>query len=585
VPAPGEPPEKRKLPRVAAAAGAVALLAALGSLILVAPQNTPREPARPALERNRVVVLPFENRTGESGLDRLGVMAADWIAQGLAETGIVRAVSTTGLEPLETVEGLQPPAASATALAEATRSAIAVHGSFHRQGDSIAFRAQVTDAATGELVRAISGITATPETPLAAVETLRQRTTGALATVLDPLLESWAMAASQPPSYQAYELYAEGLEVFFNAPDEQEERSAEMRVALDYFHRAAALDSSFVVPLLWALYAYANAGDRSAWDSLAQVLDGRRDRLTRWERAVLNAHLAHLRDDLRGVYRAYSRIVEMTPGAEWNYKLGSAALDLNRPQEAVDLLSEIEPEKGWLAHWDSYWARLAAARHELGDHARELEDARRHPDPEDALWLEQRALVGLGRIEEAKERTRSAVPQDRISAVYALAEELHSHGHQEAARQVIEDYVASADTEVAGERSAWTAYRTAQMLELAGRVSEARSLVQESAREWPDLEMTWNAYLGVLAAKASDRGEALKHSSWLANLEEPSREGLVAWWRAKIAAQLGDRQQAVQLLMKAHDAGFPLPTVNPHDIHLDPLRDYPPFVELVRPKG
>ncbi len=41
------------------------------------------------LDKNRVLVAVFENRTGDPSLDPLGVMAADWITEGLSRTGVV----------------------------------------------------------------------------------------------------------------------------------------------------------------------------------------------------------------------------------------------------------------------------------------------------------------------------------------------------------------------------------------------------------------------------------------------------------------------------------------------------------------
>ena len=52
------------------------------------------------LNPNRVVVIPFDNRTGDESLDQIGAMAADWLTEGLmALAGIV--------EPVPTVQVMQ----------------------------------------------------------------------------------------------------------------------------------------------------------------------------------------------------------------------------------------------------------------------------------------------------------------------------------------------------------------------------------------------------------------------------------------------------------------------------------------------
>ncbi len=44
-------------------------------------------------------------------------------------------------------------------------------------------------------------------------------------------------------------------------------------------------------------------------------------------------------------------------------------------------------------------------------------------------------------------------------------------------------------------------------------------------------------------------------------------------------------EQAVVLLRDAFNQGFYIPSFVHGDMDLDSLRDYPPFQELVRPKG
>src|SRR5256886_12297562 len=65
---------------VAAAAFGLAVVAAAVSL-------RAREPA--PLNAKRVLVVPFANRTGDSTLDPLANLAADWITRGLALTGVL----------------------------------------------------------------------------------------------------------------------------------------------------------------------------------------------------------------------------------------------------------------------------------------------------------------------------------------------------------------------------------------------------------------------------------------------------------------------------------------------------------------
>ena len=58
-----------------------------------------------------------------------------------------------------------------------------------------------------------------------------------------------------------------------------------------------------------------------------------------------------------------------------------------------------------------------------------------------------------------------------------------------------------------------------------------------------------------------------------------------AYWRAGIAAALGERERAMQLLRQSGPLNW-YPNLLEHvDPNLEPLWDYPPFQELLRPKG
>lgn len=79
----------------------------------------------------RIVIMPFDNRTGDSGLDELGEAAADRVA--------------LRLRPLPELEVL--PARAATS------AGVVVAGSYYNHADSIRFGIQLMDAANGQLLR------------------------------------------------------------------------------------------------------------------------------------------------------------------------------------------------------------------------------------------------------------------------------------------------------------------------------------------------------------------------------------------------------------------------------------------------
>jgi tetratricopeptide (TPR) repeat protein len=141
-------------------------------------------------------------------------------------------------------------------------------------------------------------------------------------------------------------------------------------------------------------------------------------------------------------------------------------------------------------------------------------------------------------------------------------------------------------------------------LEWTGQLEEAERLAKSllgELRAWgPELLGS----LGKIAARQGQREEALAYSRQLAdsaahylNVREmvPSiivPSGVRArylYYQATIAARLGDREEAVRLLKEARSAyGDFVPGFFPW-MHIDPdlasLRGYPPFEELLKPKG
>ena len=588
---------QRLLWAIGSAAVALVLIGVIVGPGLLSPGPEASEPAAPAvfaLEPNRVLVLPFANQTGDPELDRLGAMAADWITRGLAETGIVRAVPAMGIEPVEAQEALGGLAGAARALAEATRAAIVISGSFYQQGDSLAFETQITDVASGELLRAIGGITASSDEPIKAVEELRQRTTGALATVLDPRLSSWASAARQPPSYEAYLHYADGMDLYLRRRYDG---------AGAHFARAAARDPTFTAPLLWTISAYRHGGKLAQADSLARELEPFRVHLAPWDRAMLDYHLASLRGDQAGAYRALQRTVEHAPASEWLYLLARAAFYINQPQQTVDVLGRLSPELGWIGEWHEYWEYLAKALHQLGDYQQELEAVRKgrlqHPENDHLKVQQLRALVALGKGQDAIEVWEEILdPNWRAHAAILLIRELRVHGQASTAIEVAESaivwHATRPDEEESppGQLGGGAAPRGmesgdffhARLLYAAERWDESRRIFERLAAERSDFAF-YQGYLGALAARRGNRDEQMRISRWLAALDEPYLLGSNTLWRASIAALLGERERAVELLRTAFDEGLTYGLWLHTDPDLQHLWDYPPFQELVRPKG
>src|SRR6266571_2943813 len=148
------------------------------------------------LNERRVVVAVIENHTGDPSLDNLGHMAADWVTQGLAQTGLVEVVPSMSVMTASRASGGHGQghldASGLRALGRETGAGTVVWGAYYSQGDSIRFQVQISAAREGTVLRALDPVAGPISQPLAAVEAVRQRVMAALATLFDSRLSLWA---------------------------------------------------------------------------------------------------------------------------------------------------------------------------------------------------------------------------------------------------------------------------------------------------------------------------------------------------------------------------------------------------------
>jgi len=569
----------RRMARFALPAGLMALGILAGALWL--------DRARaPILHHpQRVVVVPFENRTGDPALDPIGRMAADLIRQGLLQTGLVEVATGSVRTTMAANDGSDP----IRDLAEETGAGLVVAGAYYQAGDSLRFQAQLMDARRGRVLSAIAASEAAAA-PVAAIETLVQRTLGALALVIDGRLDFYAQRRIPLPTFEAYRSYIRGMEVF------NERRWEE---ALEHFERAATLDPTYMEPSLYTAVAHLNLGAHAVADSVLRELSRSYVLQGAYDRARFAMVVSWLGDDYGARYEAAKRVASTSPSVlpQW----ATEAVRINRPREAIEILGRVDPTRGRFRGWAFYWLTLTDAHHILGNHRQELREARRAralaPDEPAHLLLEARALVALGRlaaVEEVVDARSSLASQMRPHAgdlMVAVGHELRVHGHPAAALTM---YLQAADWYRERTADDQPRYRAdlARALLFAEEHDQARALFEQLALDEPD-DVDHQGALGMLAAQAGDRPEAERIAAWMAARTGPglrTSPGLWTWshptyWQACLAAQLGREDEAVALLSRALGQTVPH-GMNPHtDPCLDPLRDFPPFRELMRPKG
>jgi len=548
-----------------------------------------------ALDPTRVVVAEVSNRTGDTALNAVGELAREEITRGLALTDVVELADPGvrkpgGVGQATRIVPTGQEAAAARELAISTGSGLAVWGAVYRRGDQIEFAADIVDERNGKILRTLEPVRGDPLEPRPALTILRDRIMAVVAEAVDPRLAASASVAGDPPLYDAYTEFITGVGIWYDGRNGRD--------ALPHFKRAAALDSTFALPLIWAAWVHQTFGQCDSTEAIAGRLAALH--LSRLEEIQIDRQMARCRGDLPAAYRLAHALVDARPRSEvWQEQLARDALNFDRPHEAIEILERLHPERGALRGRASYYNWLTNARHLLGEHEQELEVARRgrarFPGNLAPWRTELVALSALGRGREVNGRLNEidALSSDPIrrkaTVMREISLDLAAHGDREAASQALARTLAwhasQPDTEQATE---YNRFERAQAYYAAGYADSARAITENLASAHPQNEQ-YAGLLGVLAAQRGDRATAAGIAERLVGLERPYERGQATYWRACVAATLGRRDEAVELLRRALAEGYVFNSLFFFSAHVEPsfatLRGYAPFEALLRPKG
>jgi len=537
--------------RLLAAIGiGMALAGGLGALALArrAPSGFPD------LLPGRVVIAPFDNRTGDPALESVGIMVAEWLTQGLSSTPLVEVVDSRSL--MASVQAIRDAGGQgdpALRLAHETRAGTVVAGSIYQVADSLRFQARIADAGSARLRLTVDPITIPARDPVPALEPLRRRVTGALASLLDDRLNNPGVTTSRPPSYEAYQEYVLGMANY----------GRDLKGDIAHFARAVALDSSYTQALLWLGIAQADIGEIGLADSIFSLAETHRERLAPYDQANLDYFArGFARGDWEGSYGGARRMLELAPSAEhakWAVALTSVVT--HRPHEALAMLSRIDTTRGWGRTWRFGVASVAAgALHHLGDFVGDLAIAKAAAGAADApvewfLGVEARALAALQRDDEV-----FALPFESVhgeapgSLMLRTAAELSAHGSPDEGRRMYRRASEWYGAKAAGDTAA--VWRAGLAYSLLGAESwpEARELYAKLQRQDPT-EVTNIGALGLVAARTGNRSAADGALETLSTSSGSHLYGEAAWWRARILAILGRTEEAVAAIEQSYREG------------------------------
>ena len=560
------------------------------------------------LDRDRVVVADFENRTGDSTFNLLGATLADWVTQGLTQSGVARIVDP---ESRSAVRQFNPQVAALTgkeravAMARVANAGTVVSGTISRQGKQLFVRAQITDLVNDRILVSLDPIVAPRDDAMRGADELRDRIVGALASAFDTRITSMTLPSGRTPTFAAYQEYILGLEAFL---------MAKRPVALKHFSRASQLDTSFALPLIWAVYTLL---DDPSSDSVVALLARRRPPPGTLD--DLQLQFFQTKDPIEE-FALLQRGARLVPGSVWSLGAGGWLRGERRLREALQYYREIDPEHGWARTYFHYWAPMARTLHELGEHQELLELTRRYfalvPNASPVILrsdispymrvVEVMALTSLGRLPEVRRRLAElVVPLDGSGCLESsdvfqqIALEFRAHGHPADADSLNKRWIGACRRDVARE-SAGVAPALSAIDRLSTRIWLGVALYRNGEFAEAERTLKWSmtqsqadsgsiifatGFLGRIAAKRGDRAAAERAMHSIERVLYPHKVKGVSngdMMYAAIAAMLGENERALQRLVS------PAYDVYHLSFHRDPdyegLWHYQPFVAFATPR-
>jgi tetratricopeptide (TPR) repeat protein/predicted Ser/Thr protein kinase len=518
----------------------------------------------------KVLVCEFENRTGDASRGDTGREIAEHIVEGI-----------TKMETLEVI----PTVGAVGDSGSVSDADYVVSGSYRVRRDGLALHADVGDVRRNKALYVIRTALGGEEGEHDVIDRLRSRIMGGLAMAVQP--PTYGYDRTRPPLHEAYREQILGQSAWGRG---------NIAEAIGHYERAAEIDSTFLPPLIALTFPFAGAARA---DSLVRSLTARRDEWSPTENLWIDYRAADLRGDLRVMMRCLRELILTDPGHPGiRSEAMHTAISLGRPREATEHFEALDydrlaAEVGPLAKAEFvYWG--VQAYHLLGEDEHALRLAREaieeSPEDEGLRRMEIATLAALGRrqdlaaaIDEWFQVATQVGMHNPFYAMHHVIGELRTHGCTEEASELAHRLVQWYEGQGADDPS--VRGRKAIALYCAEEWEEAAVLLEQLLLELPDSETT----RGTLAAIAARRGEP---EEALRLLGEPP-EGSAPWvaaghtlWRARIAALLGEQQRAVDLLQAAVAEGaLVVPAQAHYHMDFEPLRDYPPFQEFVRPKG
>lgn len=532
----------------------------------------------------RVVVMPFENKTGNESLDQFGLMTADWLTSGLMELGEIDIISAANIK--KQIEEAGSLLSGNKDFVEATGIELLVQGRYYLQGNLISVQSNIINAMDGKILHALPPITKKKEALNTVLTELTQELMGYW------VVKDQIQFQQNPPTYEAYKEFQLGNKFYRSEPTK----------AIAHFKQSMEVDTTFNAPLLRLITLYYNQGQDAKYNEVIQKVERATTNLTNYDQINFEYLMAsHNGDNLKSAEIA-ERLYQMDKSSSrFNFNAGSRFIISKYPKRGLKILNDFDPRfinKDRAISWREGW--MSSGYFYLKDYEKIIELAENYAFPkmyEELAADHLRALIRLQRWEQLEEtiqdylvrgiydisgnRMEEEFMYNVIAVELTIAEE----------SGLLDKYVAKL-TEWLNDQD-----ELANMATTRGNIAWYQKDYQEAVRWWQQEEMEpgdWfsemhqisrvgmcQAYLGDVTAATAAIDKIFKIGT-----DNPLALGAMYYCKAGIEAALGKKQAAVKSLEKSFKEGIPFTSsLYAGDMFLQPLFDFAGFEDFVRPEG
>ncbi len=399
----------------------------------------------------------------------------------------------------------------------------------------------------------------------------------------------------QDPIFEAYQEFIAGSEVF----------AIDKAAAIGHLERAVMLDPIFTPAQFRLAAAYRSEGRRAEAANLLNRVDQRRASLTEFERLWLDYFLMsqdRRRDEALALLRRIESVVPDDPVVQ--HQISGNAYRLNRPREVTVAMSVMVGGKSFEGLMNNQllvptFRRCATAYHILGQHEDELRIAQQglevFPTDRGLLAAEARALIALDHrnafddlIKRELSVATGSVPADLLVEAAATS---RAHGRPDVSRELARRALSLMDERMTDGDARHGGVLRARALVFAAELDAAQQVLERLCSMTDASEVVqWseaNGWLGAVAARRGDLETAEAMDRVLAEIDAPSQWGWPTHYRSAIAAWLGHRDRAMDLLYQSRAEGWASFSYlhDGHRVLFEPLEAMDDYQALLHPEG